>query len=59
VTLKETIIERPVCVHTRTGRNGLSLGPFSINLSGAKIEFSGMAGREFFLKDFSDRTNLE
>ena len=44
---------------TITERNGLSLVPSSLNLSGAKIEFSGMAGREFFLKDFSDRTNLE
>jgi len=49
VTLKETIIER----------NGLSLVPSSLNLSGAEIEFSGLAGREFFLKDFLDRTNLE
>ena len=47
VNLKETIIERPVCVHTRTGRNGLSLVPSSLNLSGAEIEFSGLAGREF------------
>jgi len=42
VTLKETIIERPVCVRTRTGRNGLSLVPSSLNLSGAEIEFSGL-----------------
>jgi chromosome partitioning protein len=41
VTLKETIIER----------NGLSLVPSSLNLSGAEIEFSGVAGREFLLKE--------
>jgi chromosome partitioning protein len=35
VSLKETIIER----------NGLSLVPPSLNLSGAEIEFSGLAGR--------------
>ncbi len=49
VSLKETITER----------NGLSLVPSSLNLSGAEIEFSGLAGREFFLKDFLDRTTLE
>ena len=36
-SLKETITER----------NGLSLVPSSLNLSGAEIEFSGLAGREF------------
>ena len=41
VTLKETIIER----------NGLSLVPSSLNLSGAEIEFSGVAGREFLLSE--------
>ena len=41
VSLKETIIER----------NGLSLVPSSLNLSGAEIEFIGMAGREFPLKE--------
>jgi len=41
VALKETIIER----------NGLSLVPSSLNLSGAEIEFSGVAGREFLLKE--------
>lgn len=41
VSLKETIIER----------NGLSLVPSSLNLSGAEIEFSGVAGREFLLKE--------
>ena len=41
-SLKETITERPVCVRTRTGRNGLSLVPSSLNLSGTEIEFSGM-----------------
>jgi len=41
VTLKETIIER----------NGLNLVPSSLNLSGAEIEFSGLAGREFLLKE--------
>ncbi|MBA7490287.1 Sporulation initiation inhibitor protein Soj [subsurface metagenome] len=41
VILKETIIER----------NGLSLVPSSLNLSGAEIEFSGVAGREFLLKE--------
>jgi len=41
VTLKETIIER----------NGLSLVPSSLDLSGAEIEFSGVAGREFLLKE--------
>ncbi|GAH53927.1 unnamed protein product [marine sediment metagenome] len=41
VTLKETIIER----------NGLSLVPSSLNFSGAEIEFSGLAGREFLLKE--------
>jgi len=41
VSLKETIIER----------NGLSLVPSSLNLSGAEIEFSGLAGREFLLKE--------
>src|SRR5665648_848926 len=40
VSLKETIIER----------DGLSLVPSSLNLSGAEIEFSGVAGREFLLK---------
>ena len=39
-SLKETIIER----------NGLSLVPFSLNLSGAEIEFSGMVIREFLNK---------
>jgi len=41
VILKETIIEG----------NGLSLVPSSLNLSGAEIEFSGVAGREFLLKE--------
>ena len=41
VSLKETIIER----------NGLNLVPSSLNLSGAEIEFSGLAGREFLLKE--------
>jgi len=41
VWLKVTIIER----------NGLSLVPSSLNLSGAEIEFSGVAGREFLLKE--------
>ncbi|PKP60171.1 chromosome partitioning protein ParA [Candidatus Atribacteria bacterium HGW-Atribacteria-1] len=41
ISLKETIIER----------NGLSLVPSSLNLSGAEIEFSGLAGREFLLKE--------
>ena len=41
IILKETIIER----------NGLSLVPSSLNLSGAEIEFSGVAGREFLLKE--------
>ncbi len=41
VTLKETIIER----------NGLSLVPSSLNFSGAEIEFSGVAGREFLLSE--------
>lgn len=40
-TLKETIIQR----------KGLSLIPSSLNLSGAEIEFSGVAGREFLLKE--------
>jgi len=40
VSLKETIIER----------DGLSLVPSSLNLSGAEIEFSGLAGRKFLLK---------
>ena len=39
--LEETVIER----------NSLSLLPSSLNLSGAEIEFSGMAGREFLLKE--------
>jgi len=47
VTLKDTIIKR----------NGLSLVPSSLNLSGAEIEFSGMAGREFLLKEILDREN--
>ena len=41
VTLKKTIIER----------TGLSLVPSSLDLSGAEIEFSGVAGREFLLKE--------
>jgi chromosome partitioning protein len=41
VSLKETIINR----------NGLSLVPSSLNLSGAEIEFSGLAGREFLLRE--------
>jgi chromosome partitioning protein len=41
VTLKKTIIKR----------NGLNLIPSSLNLSGAEIEFSGVAGREFLLKE--------
>ena len=40
-SLKETITER----------NSLSLVPSSLNLSGAEIEFSGLAGREFLLKE--------
>ena len=47
VTLKDTIVKR----------NGLSLIPSSLNLSGAEIEFSGMAGREFLLKEILDREN--
>ena len=47
VALKDTIIKR----------NGLSLIPSSLNLSGAEIEFSGMAGREFLLKEILDKTN--
>ena len=46
-SLKETITER----------NGLSLVTSSLNLSGAEIEFSGVAGREFLLKEILDRTN--
>jgi len=42
--LKETIIKR----------NGLNLVPSSLNLSGAEIEFSGLAGREFLLKEATD-----
>lgn len=41
VSLKETIINR----------NGLILVPSSLNLSGAEIEFSGLAGREFLLRE--------
>jgi chromosome partitioning protein len=41
VTLKETIVNR----------NGFSLVPSSLNLSGAEIEFSGLAGREFLLRE--------
>jgi len=41
VILKETIIER----------NDLSLVPSFLNFSGAEIEFSGLAGREFFLSE--------
>ncbi|MBA7491577.1 Sporulation initiation inhibitor protein Soj [subsurface metagenome] len=41
---KETIVKR----------NGLSLVPSSLNLSGAEIEFSGLAGREFLLKEATD-----
>ena len=41
ISLKETVIER----------NGLSLVPSSLNLSGAEIEFSGLSGREFLLKE--------
>jgi len=47
VTLKETIIER----------NGLSLVPSSLNLSGAEIEFSGIAGRKFLLKETLEGLN--
>ncbi len=47
VTLKETIIER----------NGLSLVPSSLDLSGAEIEFSGVAGREFLLKELLEGLN--
>ncbi|MCK5768294.1 MAG: ParA family protein [Candidatus Atribacteria bacterium] len=47
VNLKDTIVKR----------NGLSLVPSSLNLSGAEIEFSGMAGREFLLKEILDKTN--
>jgi chromosome partitioning protein len=39
VTLKKPIINR----------NGFSLVPSSLNLSGAEIKFSGLAGREFIL----------
>src|SRR5665648_931094 len=48
VSLKETIIER----------DGLSLVPSSLNLSGAEIEFSGVAGREFLLKETLNK-NIE
>lgn len=44
VSLKEIIIER----------DGLSLVPSSLNLSGAEIEFSGLAGREFLLKETTE-----
>jgi len=47
VNLKDTIVRR----------NGLSLVPSSLNLSGAEIEFSGMAGREFLLKEILDKEN--
>ena len=46
-SLKETIIER----------DGLSLVPSSLNLSGAEIEFSGVAGREFLLKETIEGLN--
>lgn len=46
-SLKETITER----------NGLSLVPSSLNLSGAEIEFSGLAGREFLLKETVEGLN--
>jgi len=46
-SLKETITER----------NGLGLVPSSLNLSGAEIEFSGLAGREFLLKETLDGLN--
>ena len=42
---------------TITERNGLSLVPSSLNLSGAEIEFSGLAGREFLLKETLDGLN--
>ena len=45
VTLNETIVKR----------NGLSLVSSSLNLSGAEMEFSGMAGREFLLKELLER----
>ncbi len=32
-------------------RSGLTVIPSSLNLSGAELEFSGLAGREFLLKD--------
>ena len=47
VTLKETIIER----------NALRLIPPSLNLPGVEIEFSGLAGREFLLKETLDGLN--
>jgi len=46
-SLKETIIEQ----------NGLGLVPSSLNLSGAEIEFSGLAGREFLLKETLNELN--
>jgi len=44
VNLKETLIER----------NGLNLVPSSLNLLGADIEFSGLAGREFLPKEATE-----
>ena len=41
VAVNEAIIER----------NGMAIIPANINLSGAEIEFSGVAGREFLLRE--------
>ena len=45
--LKRTVSLKEITIN----RNGLSLVPSSLNLSGAEIEFSGLAGREFLLKE--------
>src|ERR1039457_5348829 len=41
----------------RIDRKGIHLIPSSINLSGAEIELSGVAGREFLLREAFDRVS--
>ncbi len=54
-TVKDALIERSYNFvgnsHEKTGKYFLSIIPSTLDLSGAEIELSGIAGREFLLKE--------
>ncbi|MEA1939109.1 MAG: ParA family protein [Candidatus Caldatribacteriota bacterium] len=50
-TVYELLKNKIKAKKTIINRNGIDLIPSSLNLSGAEIEFSGIAGREFLLRE--------